>query len=406
MVAIALWAYVIAVVGPEYQDTFRDIPVSFVGTSALEDKGLMLLNETTPTVTLELSGNRSDLSKLNTSNISITVDLSKIEVPGKNAVLYDVAYPVNVNGSAITIKNGTPAGINLDIVRRLTKNVPIEVYYEGALPDDYIKEKPELEMEAVRISGPEDVVSKIDSARIGIQLDETSTATITGEYSFTLCDVNDAPVDAKYVQVSGENAQTISLTLPIKRVKEIPLTVTVIEGGGATVENTQIVQSMESILVSGDEAVLENLESLELGTMDLSTMLEDTRQVFDIVLPDGVANETGITQVTVSVSFEQLQTQRFYATTFQLENVPASLNITVTNVQLEVKIRGEQSLLDALQPENIIVTVDCSEATVGSNRLDAIVTIADGTKEIGAVGTYTVLAQAESAVKTATDGNE
>lgn len=395
VVAIALWSYVITVVGPEYQDTFRDIKVEYIGKTEFDKNNLMLLTEELPTVTLELSGNRSELSKLSSGNISVTVDLSKIEFAGKNSVRYNVDFPMNVNEELITIKNGTPAGITLDIVNREVKMIPIEVYYEGALPDDYIKEKPELEMDSIRISGPEDVVKKIESARIGIQLDEGSTSTIVGEYTYTLCDANKEPVNARYITVSGESAETISLRLPIKRVKEIPLTVKVTEGGGATQNNAVIDILPKSIQVSGDETILENLNELELGAIDLSTMTADQEIAFEIQLPEGVANETGITEATVSVSFQNLYTQRFFATAFQLDNVPNGMVAAVSNVQLEVKIRGTEALVKQLDPADIIVVVDCAEVTEGSNRLDAVITIHDGTPEIGAVGTYTVLVQAE-----------
>ena len=59
-VAFALWNYVVSVVGPEYEDTFRDVAVSVDGESMLEQRGLMLISDKTPTVTLRLSGNRSD----------------------------------------------------------------------------------------------------------------------------------------------------------------------------------------------------------------------------------------------------------------------------------------------------------------------------------------------------------
>ena len=259
----------------------------------------------------------------------------------------------------------------------------------------YIKEKPELEMETIRISGPEDVVKKIESARIGIQLDETCTSTITGEYTYTLCDANKEPVNARYITVSGEEAQTISVRLPIKRVKEIPLMLNVIAGGGATENNTLIDIFPATIQVSGDEAELANLEYLELGDIDLGALTEDQKLTFEILLPEGVANETGITEAEVSVSFQNLYAQLFYATNFQLENVPAGMEATVSNLRIEVKIRGTESYVKNLNPEDIIAVIDCSEITLGSNRLDAVITVKGQNPEIGAVGTYTVLVQAE-----------
>ena len=43
VVAFALWMYVVMVIGPEYQDTFRNVKVEFVGETALAEKNLMIL---------------------------------------------------------------------------------------------------------------------------------------------------------------------------------------------------------------------------------------------------------------------------------------------------------------------------------------------------------------------------
>lgn len=401
LAAIALWVYVITVVGPEDQQTFRDIPVVFQGASALEGRGLMLMNEDAPTVTLELSGNRSDLDKLSTSNITVTVDLAKIYDPGKNAVGFDVSYPGDVAYEAITVQSRIPAGITLEVVRKAYKDIPVAVDFSGALSEDYMKEAPELEMETIRISGPEAVVKKIESARIGLELVEDTKTTIMGEFPYTLCDKDKNPVDARYIEISSEDAEAITVTVPIKRIKEIPLTVKVIEGGGATEKNSSIEIDPQSIQVSGDEELLEGLEQLQIGTVDLSNMLEDQELTFPITLPEGITNETGITEATVKVSFPNLLMQTFTATQFNAINVPQGMSAAISAKELEVTIRGSRSVVEKLTAEDITVTVDCASAEQGSQKLSAVITIDGNPADVGAVGTYTVLVQLEQTQKSA-----
>ena len=71
LIAFVLWAYVITSVSPESEETFYDIPVSYQN-DVLEERGLMIVSET-PTVTLKLKGNRSDLNELNANSITILV---------------------------------------------------------------------------------------------------------------------------------------------------------------------------------------------------------------------------------------------------------------------------------------------------------------------------------------------
>ena len=84
IVAFGIWLYVITTVSPGSEDTFSNIPVTLQNEAALSERGLMVTTQDVPTVTLRLSGNRSDLIKLNSSNIVLTADLSGIYEPGKS----------------------------------------------------------------------------------------------------------------------------------------------------------------------------------------------------------------------------------------------------------------------------------------------------------------------------------
>ena len=80
--AFGLWLYVITTVSPGSTDTYYNIPIVWEGESVLNENGLMVTAVSSNTVNLRLSGNRSDLIKLNSSNIVLTADLSGIYEPG------------------------------------------------------------------------------------------------------------------------------------------------------------------------------------------------------------------------------------------------------------------------------------------------------------------------------------
>lgn len=93
-IALVLWMYVITVVSPNSEDTFYNIPVVLQGEPMLESYGLMNVTENIPTVTLKLSGNRSDLNKVNSSNITLIADLSKVYEAG--TATSDTPFPIPV----------------------------------------------------------------------------------------------------------------------------------------------------------------------------------------------------------------------------------------------------------------------------------------------------------------------
>ena len=69
LIAIGLWMYVVTVVSPGSENTYTGIEVVKQSEGILEERGLVITAEHNPAVNLRLSGNRSDLNKLNVGNI-------------------------------------------------------------------------------------------------------------------------------------------------------------------------------------------------------------------------------------------------------------------------------------------------------------------------------------------------
>lgn len=393
VVAFGLWLYVVTMVSPNSDNTYNGVSVVLQGESILEERGLMITTRQIPTVSLRLEGNRSELQKLNSSNISVTVDVSKITEPGEHNLTINsnnVRFPGDVSNNAITVASRNPDYIKLEIKQRTSKPVPVVVLYNGSVPEGFIadKENAELDFEQVQVSGPADVVERIAEARVEMNLTDKN-GTISESLTVTLCDSEGNPVDAELI--TTDTAQ-VNVTLKILRVKQIQLKVNVVDGGGATAETSTVTMDTESILVSGSDAILQNLDVLELGTVYLGEWLEDTTLVFPIDLPDGVGNETGIAEVIVQVGFPGLSTKTLDITNITAVNVPEGKKAEIITKTLAVNFRGPAALIETLAPEHVAITVDFTEAQDGTATMRAILTFTEEYAQIGEVGTYTVSA--------------
>lgn len=395
LAAFALWLYVVTVVSPEWEETFRDVPVTFVGeTVLLEERGLKCINKGTTTVSLQLSGNRSDLSKLSNSNITVTVDLAKVYEADTTELPYSISYPGNVPQSAVTVLNRNPSGIQVEIVRWDTVELeltPDDMIYLGTPFDGYIKDTAQIENPRISIAGPKDVVSRIAKARVQIDV-EGANATFTKEYGYTLYDDDGMPIENAYLEMPA----TVTVTQPILKLKELPLRVDVIYGGGATESNTTITMEYNTILVAGKEEDLADLEELVLGQIDLNQLSGDTVLTFPVEL-EGISNETGITEVKVTVDMPPLVTKTVKVTQITAANVPEDLTADITTQEIDVVLRGTQQEIDGLSADDLTAVVDFTGKTAGTDRFVAQITIADRFPNVGVVGTYTVLATLEKA---------
>lgn len=393
LIAVGLWLYVVTFVSPNSDNHFYNIPVTLQGEVVLQERGLMITTTELPTVSLHLEGNRTDLNKLNSSNITIAVDVSKIGEAGTHNLTFTPGYPGNVANNSITVLSRTPGSITLEVEERISKSVPVDIQYEGTLSQDYMadKENKVLDYESVNITGPKSVVDQISMARINVDL-EGRVESISEQFRYTLCNEKGEPVDAAMVTTDVEG---ITLTLKILRVKEIALTVNIVDGGGATKDTSSITLQHETILISGSDSLLEGLDSLELGTINLGEMLEDEVLTFPIKLPEGVTNETGVVETTVDVKFPELATKTLTVTNIQAVNVPDGLEVELITQLLEIRIRGPKNVVESVEAENITVTVDFSNEQVGTATVKAVFTI--DVEGVGAVGTYNVTASVREA---------
>ena len=387
--AFALWCYVITFISADREETFYDIPVSFQGEAILEDRRLMVVSEK-PTVTLTLNGNRAELNKLDNTKITIRVDLSKIDGPGIHDLSYNVYYPGDIPSNAFTVQSQYPGMVKVEVERRVTKEIPVVAEFKGAVKTDYIVdvEEMELDYEMITVTGPASVVDQISQARISVDLEGRSNS-FSESHRFTLCNDQNQPVDAEMVEV---NVTEVNVTMYIKAVKEIKLVYTVLEGGGATEKTSTITIDPVSIKVAGNENALKDLDELNLGTVDLSTMLADTKIVFDIKLPEGITNLSGVTEAVVSVSFPDLMVKKFTISRFTAVNVPEGMDVEFITQELVVTVRGPKELVRKMNGGHITIKVDFTDAKLGSNTYAATVVISSNFSKVGPVGTYRVSA--------------
>lgn len=403
VIAFALWMYVVTVVSPEAEETFYDIPISYQN-DVLEERGLMIVSDT-PTVTLRLKGNRSDLNELNANNITILVNLAAIQAPGTQMLSYDVSFPGNIPSNAIETLSQTPNLLQLKVENKVKKQVPIQLEFIGSVPEGYIDDKENTVMDTafVEVSGPESSVELIDHAAIEVDLTD-KTESIVGAFTYELCDAEGEPVDAAMVTT---NVEEVNLSVKIQRMKEVQLILNMVDGGGATADSCKVELSKETIWVSGTENKLRDLESVELGTVDLATLKDETNTMtFDVILPEGVNNVSGVTEVTATITFPNLGRKKLTISQdqFQTVGVPAGAEVTWITEVVDVELRGPKDTIKKITEKDITVTVDFSDEELGNISKMPKISLAGAYTDVGAVSVTSVTANLQMGEPDGTEG--
>ena len=392
VIAFGLWLYVITNVSQETEYTIYNIPVVMEGESVLTERNLMITSISADDVDLTLSGNRSDLAKVNSGNMTLKADLTKIYEPEENKVLpYTPIFPSDVPSNALTVQNRHPANIYITVEARRNKEVPVEIVWIGSTPDGFMSDRENriLDYSSVTVVGPASVADLIEKAVIEVDLSEQQES-ISQDYRYTLCDQEGNPVDAELITT---NVESIHLDVKIQRVKEVRLVAEVIYGGGATEKNTTVEIEPAVIRLSGGSAVLEELgDSINLGKIDLRTIEKSQELVIPFALPEDVTNLSNITEAKVNIKFFGLLVKDFEVENIEAVNVPEGLEAEIMEKKMTVSLRGTVMELSRIMPEDIVVRADFTDAVAGTSTFKATVHLAEEHSAIGAIRSYSVTA--------------
>ena len=74
----------------------------------------------------------------------------------------------------------------------------------------------------------------------------------------------------RFLDVVETEPETVLVTLPVEKMKEVELTVDLIPGGGATADNVTVDIEPRTLMVAGSAEILDQLDRISLGEIDLS----------------------------------------------------------------------------------------------------------------------------------------
>ena len=377
LVSIGLWVYAVTVVNPDGRADIKGVRVRLVGLIDLQNRNLMLTEGAEQYVNVTISGRRSDLKELNSSSLEAIADVSNIDSPGEYDLSWTLDPPSTVASGDIKLVDTNSNKITIKVSEyRERTNLPVTVEYSGTLADGYIRDTETAT--TLSVSGPAEEVSLIDHAVAQVDLEGVS-ANIDADYPYTFVDA-----DGKELTLSANvtaSSETVHLTVPILRYKQVELRVKFIEGGGATEANVKCTIEPKTIAVTGSEEALQSLDYLEIMTVDLAKITES--QTWDITpeLPAGVTIRGSDTSVKVRLRFTGLMTKRITIPCADIDRLNDTGALEFAEQSVIISVRGKASEVNVLNADNIIVSADMTggyDATTKTVTLT--VRLPDGSK--------------------------
>lgn len=385
LIALTIWFYVNN--SETVKISIHDVPVEFLNEdTALADKGFMRVSgEEELSVDLVLKLPRKLIYRFDPKDVRVTCDLSSVTYTGKQSVMFNISYPTGISQSSVTLESPTVRTVSVEIGELKKRDVEIRYKVNGNVAEGYIAGAVQLNPGELQLRGEYSDIMEVSYALVTLNIDN-ATSTVVELLDYELYDYNDRIVDSRNIHPTSEQIQ---VTLPVIRVKDVPLKVNFVESPGSRLDSFSWALSHESITLSGDAATLAMIDEIELGTLALEDLREEETFTFEIPIPEGVNNLSGITSVMLTIT-STVTTRELDATVFDYENFSGEEPVSIVTTTLPVTLRGTEADLAAVLPEQVRVIADLADIDANSGSYTVPARIEVEGYDIGALGDYEV----------------
>ena len=387
--SLLLWVYVTGTEGNNYSQTFTGVSVVYDGETALrESRGLVITDRYESTIRATVTGSRRIVSRLRAADLTAVVSLSDIYTTGYKDKTYSIVFPGDVDASSLTTSRLSPTVVSFEVDQLSSKTIPVEGVFKGSAAEGFSAQTLSFNPNTVTISGPLNSLEAVDHAWIDVTRTDVDK-TLVYESSYVLMDAEGNIIEDENISM---DTATVEVTLPITAIREVALTVKLIEGGGATEKDVKVSVTPESIVLSGDADTLAGANNIDVASIDLSELTENTlTQTYRIVIPNDTEIISGVQEATVTLEVVGLDTMQVQVSNLSTINVPENVSAAILSDSLQVTIRGRQEVLDTVSDNNVRAVADMANYSEARGIQSVPVRIyVDGTTEAGAVGKYNI----------------
>ena len=359
--SVIIWFAVSIQIFPNVYDHVDGVAVTAEPTSFMQEENLQII-DFEDTVSIQIQGKRYAIGMLTAEDFTASLDLSDITSPGTHTVNINLGM-VQANNDCEIISNGLTSKVTVQ--RIISKDIPLDVNTANlSLGEGLQIQTDDIEISAafVTVSGDESLVNSVARATIEPVYDGTMTETTAVSGTVSLYNAAGNKIENPELEYQANN---YSVTIPIYRVKTLPLNISFIypENFDSSSIEYSIVPKEITIAAPATDTAIENLDRIDIGEINLASITARDLQGVNLAisLPDGYKNlsNTGRAQVTFenTDSYGKLE---FTVSTanFTVLNGDSEYDYSFVTSQFDVTAIGPSGVLQNLSQDDITGTVN------------------------------------------------
>ncbi len=364
MMAVVMWLYVMQTESPEYEETFTRVPLVIEDVAELSERNrLSVISGWDQRISVTVKGRKSDIAKYADADLIAYVSVANVTHTGAYTLDISVDLP---GGLQLVEVAPSTAQIMVDEVG--SKVIPITTRIESAKYDaDRELGEPVANPSEITVTGPVSLLEDVHVALVTLELGEIS-GSVVAVAPVTIADKSGNAVDNPYLTASVDS---VSVTVPLYGKKTVPLTVAY-KYGYYNEENCTVTVEPAFVMLRAEVSVLDGIDSIVVKTLDEKQITSDKNEPVTIPFPGGVVSVDGITSAKISITHKNTVQRSFKVTEFKI----VGSGYTLVTEEMEIILRGPESILSKLSPRSIEVTAALEDISgTGEFRVQAQIDI-------------------------------
>lgn len=376
--AVILWTVIVNIYDPNTSYTFSNITVQLVNTQSLTEKNYTFEVVDGGKISVTVSGPKSVVTDLKTSDIAATADLSKVTA---FTDYVDIQVQVVKDGQVLNNVEAVPrtSALKLSIENRDTNTYAVNVNTTGTPANGYAVASTTTSPTYIKVTGPTSLVEGV--ASVGVDVDVSGAkGTVNTQSDINMYDSDGNIIANEELEMSSETADVI---VEMARTKTVPV---VVKTSGTPSQDCVVMGtslSQTSVVISGQQEALSKIDNITIPSSAVSVdgLSEDKTYTFKLTdyVPSGVkiVSDSRL-QVTVKISKASTKTVHISSDAIKIENVSSGYNAVIEGTGIDVIISGTGTILDNVSATDITCNVNAAGLSAGTHSVDVSVSVPDG----------------------------
>lgn len=376
--AVILWTVIVNIYDPNTSYTFSNITVQLINTQSLTEKNYTFEVVDGGKISVTVSGPKSVVTDLKTSDIAATADLSKVTA---FTDYVDIQVQVVKDGQVLNNVEAVPrtSALKLSIENRDTNTYAVNVNTTGTPANGYAVASTTTSPTYIKVTGPTSLVEGV--ASVGVDVDVSGAkGTVNTQSDINMYDSDGNIIANEELEMSSETADVI---VEMARTKTVPV---VVKTSGTPSQDCVVTGtslSQTSVVISGQQEALSKIDNITIPSSAVSVdgLSEDKTYTFKLTdyVPSGVkiVSDSRL-QVTVKISKASTKTVHISSDAIKIENVSSGYNAVIEGTGIDVIISGTGTILDNVSATDITCNVNAAGLSAGTHSVDVSVSVPDG----------------------------